>query len=128
MAPADSYRILTRQSCEAIPGFLRLADVVVSPRSHGSNLPLKTLEYLSAGCAIVATAIPAHTCVLDDSLAVLAQPTSQSIGEAIVDLLENRQKAEQLRRAARHYSREHLSWLDFVRSVAELYERVGRDG
>ncbi len=123
-APASSHRLLQRQPREAMPAFLRIADIVVSPRTHGSNLPLKALEYLAAGCAIVATSIPAHRAVLDDDLAVLVEPAPRALGEAIADLLENPERAERLRVAARRYAEDNLNWIGFVSSVDDLYAGV----
>ena len=125
-APASAHRVLRRQPREAIPSFLRIADIVVSPRTHGSNLPLKALEYLAAGCAIVATSIPAHRAVLDDDIAVLVEPTAQALGDAIVDLLENPDRARRLRVAALRYAESNLNWIGFVRSVDELYADIRR--
>src|SRR5262249_37067769 len=49
-----------------IPAYLRAADVLVSPRSRGTNTPLKIYQYLRSGRPIVATRLLTHTQVLDD--------------------------------------------------------------
>ena len=54
-----------------IPAILEAADVLVSPRSRGTNTPLKIYQYLRSGRAIVATRLLTHTQVLDDSVAIL---------------------------------------------------------
>src|SRR6185295_18121180 len=50
---------------EEIPLFLDAADVLVSPRSTGTNTPLKIYQYLRAGRPIVATRLLTHTQVLN---------------------------------------------------------------
>ena len=122
--PDGAYRLLERQPREAIPGFLALADVVVSPRLYGSNLPLKILRYLAAGRAIVATAIPAHRAILDERLAVLAEPTPAGLAAAVTRLLEDPTLAADLRAAASAYARENLDWMSFVYSVGAMYEEL----
>lgn len=119
-----AYRILERQPRDAIPGYLALADVVVSPRVFGSNLPIKLLEYLAAGRAIVATAIPAHLAVLNDERALLVESKSAALGWAILELLENPERARRLQDAARSFAECHLDWLGFVHSVGELFSEV----
>jgi glycosyltransferase involved in cell wall biosynthesis len=119
-----AYRILERQPREVIPGYLALADVVVSPRVFGSNLPIKLLEYLAAGRAIVATAIPAHRTVLDEERALLVEPTSAALGGAILEVLENPERARRLQHGARSFAERHLDWLTFVHSVGELFSEV----
>lgn len=55
---------------EEIPRLLRSADVAVSPlsdvESYRISFPAKLLEYLAAGCPVVATDIPAHRRVVAD--------------------------------------------------------------
>ena len=46
------------------------ADVLVSPRSTGTNTPLKIYQYLRSGRPIVATRLVTHTQVLNDEVAV----------------------------------------------------------
>jgi glycosyltransferase involved in cell wall biosynthesis len=122
--PADSYRVVARQPRERIPTFLALARVVVSPRVYGSNLPIKVLEYLAAGSAIVATSIPAHLAILNEDLAVLAEPTSPSLGAAIGGLLLDPGRISALQTAARAYARENVDWLSFVRLIGSVYNQV----
>jgi glycosyltransferase involved in cell wall biosynthesis len=124
----SAHRLVERLPRESIHEFLSIADVAVSPRTHGSNLPLKALEYLSAGLAIVATSIPAHRAVLNDKLAILAEPTSDALATAIARLLESPEMAAELRAAARRYAEENLNWLGFVGSVSELYEGLEAHG
>jgi glycosyltransferase involved in cell wall biosynthesis len=70
-----------------IPRFLDAADVLVSPRSRGTNTPLKIYQYLRAGRAIVATRLLTHTQVLDDHVAILTEPTADGFAAGIVKAL-----------------------------------------
>jgi glycosyltransferase involved in cell wall biosynthesis len=72
-----------------IPAFLEAADVLVSPRSRGTNTPLKIYQYLRAGRAIVATRLLTHTQVLDDHVAVLTSPDAQGFADGILRALGN---------------------------------------
>ena len=56
---------------EAIPAYLDAADALVSPRSSGTNTPLKIYQYLRSGRVIVATRLLTHTQVLSDEVAIL---------------------------------------------------------
>src|SRR5207245_7581799 len=59
------------QPAAQIPAYLHAADVLVSPRSRGTNTPLKIYQYLRAGKPIVATRLVTHTQVLSDETAGL---------------------------------------------------------
>ena len=69
-------RIIDRQPRHEISSYFSMADVLVSPRSHGGNLPLKVFDYLAAGRPIVATDIPTHRAVLNHA-ACSARPAGQ---------------------------------------------------
>lgn len=120
----DRVRIVSRQPRERMNLFLGAADLLVSPRLHGKNLPLKVFDYLAAGKPIVATAIPAHLKVLDSSLALLVQPTPESLGIATAGLLEDPTKMAQLGAAANTYAKDRLTWMSYLRSVDDMCDRV----
>lgn len=127
-----SLRVVKRQPRERIPRFLALADVLVSARAWGDNLPLKIFDYLAAGKPIVATDIPAHRAVLSEERAVLTGLGAPALAAGIVRLLRDPELAARLARSGREYADEKLGWFAFVRSVGELYKdfngRNGRNG
>jgi glycosyltransferase involved in cell wall biosynthesis len=82
-----------------LAAFLALADLVVSPRCRGVNTPFKIYTYLAAGRPLVATRIPTHTQLLDDTLAFLVDPTAEALAEGIRAALAD--PAEAGRRAQR---------------------------
>jgi glycosyltransferase involved in cell wall biosynthesis len=119
--------IVDRQPRSSIPGYLALADVLVSPRSFGGNLPLKVFDYLAAGRPIVATDIPTHRELLTEERAVLVPSTSEGLAAGVVSVLCDGVKSAALAEAAREYAVEHLGWGRFLRSVAEIYQEAHRD-
>ncbi len=122
--PGAQIMLIERQPREQIPPYLALADVLVSPRLFGGNLPLKIFDYMAAGRPIVATDVPSHRSVLTQDRALLVGPDKQALGRAIVALLRDPEKAGRLALAGQGFAREHLAWSSFVRSVDELYESV----
>ena len=67
----DGIIFTGEQPSEIIPSFLDAADALVSPRSTGTNTPLKIYQYLRSGRVIVATRLLTHTQVLSDEVAIL---------------------------------------------------------
>ncbi len=114
-------RVLPRQPRARVAAFTALADVLVSPRSFGDNFPLKLFDYLAAGKPIVATDLPAHRCVLDDSLALLVPATAEGLADGIGRLLEDRAAATRLAEAAAAFARTTLSWPAFVARIEAMY-------
>jgi glycosyltransferase involved in cell wall biosynthesis len=103
-----------------------MADVLVSPRSYGGNLPLKVFDYLAAGRPIVATDLPTHRTVLSEDRAVLVEPETGAIAEGLLAVLRDPEQAARLADAARRYAEEHLAWNTWVRCVGQLYADVHR--
>ncbi|CAN5864046.1 hypothetical protein BH24GEM1_BH24GEM1_11090 [soil metagenome] len=118
--------IVARQPRSMMPSYLAMADVLVSPRSFGGNLPLKIFDYLASGRPIVATDISTHRAVLTDDLAVLVAPRPEAIAEGLLSVLCHASRGLALGTAARDYAVEHLGWNGFVQSVDEIYDEVHR--
>src|SRR5439155_6069552 len=77
-----------------IPAYLLAADVLVSPRSRGTNTPLKIYQYLRSGKPIVATRLVTHTQVLSDQTAVLTGATPEEFAAGILSGLTDRSRAD----------------------------------
>ena len=127
-----ALRILPRQSRDDVGAYIHAADVVVSPRRFGDNLPLKIFDYLAAGKPIVAADTPTNRSALDEMCAVFAGPTSEELVAAIVGLLKDDALAERLGEAAKRHADEHLSRAAFSRRLTNAYghrlEHASRHG
>jgi glycosyltransferase involved in cell wall biosynthesis len=86
---------------EEIPAYLDGATLLVSPRSTGTNTPLKIYQYLRSGRPIVATRLRTHTQVLSDETAFLAEPSPRAFAQAILDVLANPDRAAEVGARAR---------------------------
>jgi glycosyltransferase involved in cell wall biosynthesis len=93
-----------------IPAFLDAADVLVSPRSTGTNTPLKIYQYLRAGRPIVATRLLTHTQVLDDHVAILTAPTPEAFGAGVLDAIRDPERARAIGMRARQLAEKKYSY------------------
>ncbi|MFB3853698.1 MAG: glycosyltransferase family 4 protein [Vicinamibacterales bacterium] len=109
---------------EEIPAFLDAADVLVSPRSAGTNTPLKIYQYLRSGKPIVATRLLTHTQVLDDSVAVLVEPTAAGVAEGILAILADRAKAQRLGGEARRLAAAKYSYEAYLERTRQAYDKL----
>jgi glycosyltransferase involved in cell wall biosynthesis len=66
---------------------LGAADILVSPRSSGTNTPLKLFSYLKSGRPILATRIASHTQVIDERAALLVDPGAKRLAYGLAQLL-----------------------------------------
>lgn len=90
-----------------VPLFVAAADVLVSPRDSGTNTPLKIYSFLKSGKPLVATRLWTHTQVLDDRIAVLADPTPEAFAEGLSFALSNPEAAVRARAALALAEKEH---------------------
>ncbi|HEX3159155.1 MAG TPA: glycosyltransferase [Gemmatimonadaceae bacterium] len=125
---AGRVLVVERQPREAMPGYLAMADVLVSPRTNGGNLPLKIFDYLASGRPIVATDIATHRAVLDDERAILVEPSAAALAAGIERVLADPAKAARLAAAGSAYAASHLGWMHFLQAVSALYEEVCAGG
>jgi glycosyltransferase involved in cell wall biosynthesis len=99
-----------QRPAEEIPAFLDAADVLVSPRSLGTNTPLKIYQYLRSGRPIVATRLLTHTQVLDDDVSFLTDATAEGFGAGIVAALADPERARAIGARARHLAETKYSY------------------
>jgi glycosyltransferase involved in cell wall biosynthesis len=69
--------------------YCKRASVLVSPRSEGTNTPLKIYEQLASGIPLVATKIYSHTQVLNNEVAFLVKPEPDDMASGIIKALDN---------------------------------------
>ena len=106
----DAVIFAGQRPADEIPAFLDAADVLVSPRSSGTNTPLKIYQYLRSGRPIVATRLLTHTQVLDDGVAFLSTATPEGFGAAILDALSDPERARMVGARARQLAETKYSY------------------
>ena len=107
-----------------IPAILEAADVLVSPRSRGTNTPLKIYQYLRSGRAIVATRLLTHTQVLDDSVAILTGVSPREFADGILTALADPQMAGAIGARAAALAATKYSYDAYLERTREVVARV----
>jgi glycosyltransferase involved in cell wall biosynthesis len=104
--------------------FMAIADILVSPRSIGTNTPLKIYSYLKSGKPIVATNLLTHTQILNDDVAVLTDPTPLAYAEGIVKLLDDPDLGKQLGENGVKLMNENYTYEKYFKKTKEIYEYI----
>ena len=105
---------------EEIPRFIKLSHILVSPRSNGTNTPLKIYSYLQSGKPIVATNLYTHTQVLNRDVAVLVEPHAHALCLGILCVLEDPLLAAALGTRARELFEANYSFGIYKRKTAQV--------
>ncbi len=98
---ADVTIFAGERPASEIPAYLAAADALASPRSRGTNTPLKIYQYLRSGTPIVATRLLTHTQVLDDDTAILTEPAPVAFAAGLLSALGDRERAPLIGRRAK---------------------------
>ena len=120
----DRVVLTGQRPAEEMPEWMAMGDVLVSPRLHGGNTPLKLFSYMWSAVPIVATDLQTHTQVLDANSAVLRAPTPEAMANGILAVLDDPARFASIGAAARarvvrDYSREAFS-----RKLLAAYDSV----
>lgn len=111
---------------ECMSAFYACADVLISPRTTGNNVPLKIYTYMASGKLIVATNIESHTQILNSDNAILAAPDpalfAQAIFSALAEVSDN--EACRLISNAKKSSSRKQEWGKFELLVKSCYDIV----
>ncbi len=110
-ADLSRYFILTGQvSPQEVPSYIKCADVLLSPRTGGTNTPLKIYAYLKSGVPIVATDLWTHTQVLNKEVSILTEPTPEAYAEGMIEASGKSKKIKQMVENARKLAEEQYSY------------------
>ena len=116
-----------QRPAEEIPAYLDAADVLVSPRSLGTNTPLKIYQYLRSGRAIVATRLLTHTQVLDDNVSILTDATPEAFGAGVLAAIADPERARAIGARARQLAETKYSYDAYLSRTREACAILFRD-
>ncbi|MBW2041959.1 MAG: glycosyltransferase family 4 protein [Deltaproteobacteria bacterium] len=121
---ADKTLFLGQQPISRLKSLFFHADILVSPRIAGNNTPMKIYSYLDSGKPVLATRLPTHTQVLNDEIALLAEPNPHALCRGLLRLMEDENLRERLARNAADQVRRHYSFPAFQRKLCGFYEKM----
>ncbi len=104
--------------------YLSLADILVSPRTRGTNFPMKVYSYLASGKPLVATDLAVHNQTLSGETALLAKPTPEDLARGILKVLLDPELGKSLAEAGKRLVEREFSEEAYRKKVAELYEWI----
>jgi glycosyltransferase involved in cell wall biosynthesis len=119
----ENVSIMEKVAPEEVVRYFEIADVLVSPRSSGTNTPLKIYSYLRSGKPIVATNLTSHTQVLNADIAILTDPKPEAFAVGILEALQSPHVVSMVERALQ-VAEEKYSYNQYVAKTSQLYAYI----
>ncbi len=107
---------------ETLPDYLSASDILLAPRLSGVNTPLKLLDYLKSGQAIVATDVTANRLILDETNACFVSPEPSALSQGILNLVDNQLLRRRLGTAGHDLYLEKYNYDEFKRRIGICYQ------
>ncbi len=123
-AGADGVRIVTADDFATIRDLLQAADVALCPRREWSGFPIKLLNYMAAGKAVVVSAGSAKAVRHRVNGWVVTDASARGYADAIVHLLGSPRLRAALGAAARRTVEDEYGWDRVLDQVEVIYATV----
>lgn len=102
------------------------ASIFVAPNTGGESFGIVLVEAMAAGCAVIASDIPAFKAVLGDSGVTFANGNSADLARVMKELLQSDDTVAALQ-ARGAVNAEQYDWSVVARKVMTVYETVADD-
>jgi glycosyltransferase involved in cell wall biosynthesis len=116
--------LLGSKQPEEIPYYLKVSDVLVSPRILGTNIPLKIYSYLKSGVPVVATNLYTHTQSINKKISILVEPEPEAFAKGIREAIS--EKGKTITKNAVIFCKKHYSHKKYLELVMEALQKINR--
>ena len=106
-----------------VKSYMKCASLLLSPRTRGTNTPLKIYSYLKSGIPVVATDLLTHTQVLNKDVSILKKPEPHEFAIGIMEALENKGRAGNVVKAAKKLAEEKYSYSVYLKKLKSAVEK-----
>ncbi len=106
---------------ESVLPYLHEAGLYVAPLRMGSGTRLKILQAMAAGCAVVSTSLGAAGLNSQARSAIVIADEPADFAEAILRLLDDDDKRQDLGEQSRQHVRAHYDWKALMPNLLQVY-------
>lgn len=103
--------------------YLEVGAVVIVPLRIGGGTRLKILDAMSMSKAIVSTSIGAEGLGVSDGINIVLRDNAEDFAEGIIELIEDREKRQSIKKAARFFVEENYQWKSIGSRLLDVYEK-----
>lgn len=123
----QNNRVVVTGFVEDMGGYLRAADVYVSPMRIGSGMRTRMVEALACGCSVLATSMAMQGIWVNGMGELkpwLEAETPQKFASAYLDIMSKPDKRSELSLSASHLVEKWYSWDTVTNQLVQYYEEI----
>jgi glycosyltransferase involved in cell wall biosynthesis len=120
-ALAQNPNIVVTGTVDALPPYLQKATVAVAPITYGAGIQNKILEAMGCGTPVVTTPQAVSALCIEPGRDLLVADSPESYAQAILSVLANPQRQEELGRNGRLYVEQHHHWPNVAARLETIY-------
>ena len=127
LAEHPGVHVHLMRSPGAVARELRKADVLVCPRTSWSGFPVKVLNYLASGRAVVQARSSAHAIEHERSGLVFEDNDPVALSKSILRVIRDENLARRLGENGRRLVMSRYSWAEVAPQVEDVYRKVVKE-
>jgi glycosyltransferase involved in cell wall biosynthesis len=109
---------------QSLPDQLSGTDILLNPRSDGSGIPMKLINYMAVGKPTVSFSGSAHVIQHGKTGWIVSGRSPQQFSDGISCLLTNKKLARTIGKNALNHIRQNYSWSSRGKDIIRIYEKL----
>lgn len=101
------------------------SDILMAPVFSGKGTRYKVLEAMASGTPIVATTTAVEGLEVTNGVHVMTSNTPEGMADLAVELLQNKEKREQMAKNGKIFVKENYDWSLISHKLDLIYQRIG---
>lgn len=120
----EKVELLGPRPLKNLAGYLKQADILISPRLKGINTPMKIYSYLASGVPVIATNITSHTQVMTNEHALLVDAKPEQFALGLKKLIEDKKLRVNLGTKGKNLADENYSLKSYKLKLKNIYSWI----
>jgi len=121
---ASRIHFLGKRPLQVLDGYLKSADILVSPRIKGKNTPMKLYSYLWSEKPVLVTNVESHTQIVNKEVTFIADPEPEAFAKGMITLLENESLRLKLGTEGKRWVEARFSFEGFRKKLNSLLDEL----
>ena len=120
----SQIHFLGKRRLQDLDGYLKSADILVSPRIKGKNTPMKLYSYLWSEKPVLVTNVESHTQIVNNEVTFIADPEPEALAKGMIALLGNESLRLKLGTEGKRWVEARFNFEEFRKKINALLDKL----